>query len=99
MKPLSTPTERRLLRRLQWRLALGFAAAFLVFDMIVVSLTYVVLDYHFYTEARSAITATWHQESTVQQHHDPDEHPGARANRLQAHTYAQQPTAEGQRLY
>ncbi len=78
MKPLSTPTERRLLRRLQWRLALGFAAAFLVFDMIVVSLTYVVLDYHFYTEARSAITATWHQESTVQQHHDPDEHPGVR---------------------
>lgn len=73
MKPLPTPTERRLLRRLQWRLALGFAAAFLVFDMIVVGLTYVVLDYHFYTDAKAAITATWQQENVLQHHHDPDE--------------------------
>lgn len=54
--PLSSPTEARLLRRLQWRMALGFAVAFLIFDVVVVGLTYTVLQYHFIGEAKTAIT-------------------------------------------
>ncbi|MDA8205184.1 MAG: HAMP domain-containing sensor histidine kinase [Thermaerobacter sp.] len=62
MKPSTSHTEARLLRRLQWRLALGFAIAFLVFDVIVVGLTYVVLDYHIIGEAKAAIEAVWERE-------------------------------------
>jgi signal transduction histidine kinase len=64
----SSHTEVRLLRRLQWRLALGFAVAFVVFDLIVVGLTYVVLDYHFTQEAKAAIQLTWQQESPPKSH-------------------------------
>lgn len=62
MRPARSPAESRLLRRLQWRLAVGFAVAFLVFDVIVVGLTYVVLDYHLVAEAKTAIQSAWHQE-------------------------------------
>ena len=77
MKRVSnSPTEVRLLRRLQWRMALGFAAAFLVFDLVVVGLTYVVLDYHFTADAKAAIGLAWQQQALLLQSRDPDEvHP------------------------
>ncbi len=60
MKVPSNPTEARILRRLQWRLALAFAVAFVVFDLVMLSLTYVVLAHHFVAEGQTAIVSGWH---------------------------------------
>ncbi|MCL5116202.1 MAG: HAMP domain-containing histidine kinase [Firmicutes bacterium] len=62
-RTFTSPTEARLLRRLQWRLALGFALAFVVFDIVVVGLTYEVLHYHFLSEAKTAIVQAWKDQS------------------------------------
>ncbi|NMP21513.1 sensor histidine kinase [Sulfobacillus harzensis] len=59
MRRSAPTTESRLLRRLQWRMALSFAIAFLVFDIVVVGLTYEVLQYHFYSEAKATIQHVW----------------------------------------
>lgn len=61
MRAAISPTEARLLRRLQWRLALVFAAALVVFDLVMVGLTYVVLEHHFVAEGQSAIIADWYR--------------------------------------
>ncbi|PSR22792.1 MAG: hypothetical protein C7B45_05535 [Sulfobacillus acidophilus] len=61
MRAAISPTEARLLRRLQWRLALVFAAALVIFDLVMVGLTYVVLEHHFVAEGQTAIRADWHR--------------------------------------
>lgn len=64
--------EGRLLRRLQWRMALAFALAFLLFDAMVVGLTYEVLEYHFYGEAKTAIQQAWQDPRRDGLQIDPD---------------------------
>lgn len=71
--------EAQLLRRIEWRMALSFALAFLVFDVIVVGLTYEVLQYHFYSEAKAAIIHVWRDPGPPPKASldaDRDPHPG-----------------------